>query len=341
MAITVLVVDDSPTVRAYLRSLLEEDGEIEVVGEATDGNLAVAACARLQPQVVTMDLVMPSSGVDAVRRIMEENPTPIVVVSALAEYEKDLTVYEALAAGALSVVRRPPSHRHPEFAERYRELLDAVKTAAGITLVRRKRTGVTVKSAAPPEPGSRLQLVGIGASTGGPAAILKLLQGLPKAFAPSIAIVQHITPGFTSGLVEWLNGSSPLPVRLAKPGIRLPWRGAVVAPDGAHLTIRHGTVYLEKTAPRNGHRPSVDLLFESMADWNPRACTGILLTGMGEDGANGLRRLHSLGGHTLIQTEETCVVFGMPGTAWRMGAAEHALSPGAIAHALTGLAAAA
>jgi len=341
MAITVLVVDDSATVRAYLRSLLEEDREIQVVGEATDGHLAVAACALLQPQVVTMDLVMPSSGVDAVRRIMEENPTPIVVVSALAEDEKDLTVYEALAAGALAVVRRPPSHRHPEFAERHRELLDAVKTAAGITLVRRKRTGVTVKSAAPPEPGSRLQLVGIGASTGGPAAIMKVLQGLPKVFAPSIAIVQHITPGFTSGLVEWLNGSSPLPVRLAKAGMRLPWQGAIVAPDERHLTIRHGTVYLEQTAPRNGHRPSVDPLFESMADWKPRACAGVLLTGMGEDGANGLRRLRSLGGHTVIQTEETCVVFGMPGTAWRLGAAEHALSPDAIAQALTGLAEAA
>jgi two-component system chemotaxis response regulator CheB len=341
MAITVLVVDDSPTVRAYLRSLIEEDREIQVVGEATDGNLAVAACALLQPQVVTMDLVMPSSGVDAIRQIMEENPTPIVVVSALAEYEKDLTVYEALAAGALSVVRRPPSRRHPEFAARHRELLDAVKTAAGITLVRRKRAGVRPKPAARAERDSSLQLVGIGASTGGPAAIMKLLQGLPKAFAPSIAIVQHITPGFTSGLVEWLNGSSPLPVRLAKTGMRLPWHGALVAPDDSHLTIRHGTVYLDQTAPRNGHRPSVDPLFESMADWKPRACVGILMTGMGEDGARGLRRLRTLGGHTVIQTEETCVVFGMPGTAWRMRAAEHALSPDAIAHALTGMAEAA
>lgn len=339
MAITVLVVDDSPTVRAYLRSLLEEDHEIKVVGEAADGNLAVAACAMLRPQVVTMDLVMPSSGVEAVRRIMEDNPTPIVVVSALAEFEKDMTVYEALASGALSVVRRPPSQRHPEFAERHRELLEAVRTAAGITLVRRKRVGV--KRAASTVGGSGLQLVGIGASTGGPAAIMKLLQDLPKDFEPSIAIVQHITAGFTGGLVEWLNSGSPLPVRLAKAGTGLPWHGALVAPDGAHLTIRHGTVYLEQTAPRNGHRPSVDALFESMADWKPGACAGVLMTGMGDDGAQGLRRLRTLGGHTVIQTEETCVVFGMPGTAWRLGAAERALSPGAIAHALTGLAEAA
>jgi len=339
--ISVLVVDDSATVRSYLRSLLEEDPELRVVGEAADGKVAVAACARLRPQVVTMDLIMPRSGVEAIRRIMDETPTPIVIVSALAEYEKDRTVFEALSAGALSVVRRPPSQRHPHFATRQRELLDAVKTAAGITLVRRRRPQPAAVKAVTVPAAAGTRLVGIGASTGGPAAVMTLLQGLPKDFSPSVLLVQHMTPGFTAGLVEWLNAGSPLPVRLATAGTRLPWQGALVAPDGHHLTIRHDVLYLEAGKPRGGHRPSVDVLFESMADWDPRACVGVLLTGMGEDGAEGLHRLRRLGGRTFIQTEESCVVFGMPGTALRLGAAERALSPAGIAQALAGLAEAA
>lgn len=338
--IRVLVVDDSPTIRAHVRGLLEEHPDIQVVGEATDGKLAVSACKTLRPDVVTMDLVMPHSGVEAIQRIMDEVPTPIVIVSALASQDHDATVFDGLAAGAVAVVRRPPSRTDPEFGANCRELLHSVRTVAGISLVRRfkpaLRTNGTVEPAMSP-----LTLVGVGASTGGPAAVMELLCGLPGDFGPSIALVQHMTPGFVLGLVEWLGSRTPLPVRLAESGIRLPWRGVLVAPDGVHLTIDKGMVRLESTPARDGQRPSVDTLFESMAGWHPRACAGVLLSGMGRDGAEGLARLRQVGGRTMVQSEETCVVFGMPGTALRMGAAEVVLRPSGLAEALVGLARAA
>jgi len=337
--ISVLIVDDSPTVRAHVRSLLEEDPDILVIGEAAGGSAAVGACANLRPQVVTMDLIMPfGGGVQAIREIMHEIPTPIVVVSALAEDDSNQTVFEALAAGALMVVRRPPSRRHPDYEERRRDLLDAVKAVAGIALVGRWTTAMPQPQLAPPaRPHSLSKLVGIGASTGGPAALREIIQQLAADFAPSIAIVQHMTPGFTAGFAEWLASGSRVPVRLAESGMSVPWKGVVVAPDHAHLAIRHGVISLEPTPARNGHRPSVDELFESMADWNSARCIGVLMTGMGEDGAQGLARLRRAGGRTIIQTEETSVVFGMPGAALRAGAAERALSPAGIAVALAAL----
>ncbi len=338
--IRVLVVDDSSTIRVFMRALLEEDLEVSVIGEAPDGELALSACKMLRPDVVTMDLVMPRGGVTAIQRIMEEVPTPIVIVSALASQANDTTVFDGLAAGAVAVVRRPPSKTHPEFGAHCRELLRAVKTVAGISLVRRRQPSIRTKDEAE-MPSSPLMLVGVGASTGGPAAVMELLRSLPKDFAPSIALVQHMTPGFGLGLVEWLGSGSPLPVRLAASGIRLPWRGTLVAPDGVHLTVDKGMIRLTSTPAREGQRPSVDELFNSMAGWRPRACAGVLLSGMGRDGAEGLARLRELGARTMVQSEETCVVFGMPGVALQMGAAEVVLRPSGLAETLATLARAA
>lgn len=336
--IKVLLVDDSPTVRAHIRGLLEDDSGIEVVGDAADGNQAVIACKELRPDVVTMDLVMPHGGVQAIRRIMADLPTPILVVSALADQANDPTVFESLAAGALMVVRLPAARTHPEFGARRQELVNAVRTVAGLALVRRAEPARSTNGRAPLTR-MPLTLVGVGASTGGPAAVLELLRSLPEDFTPAIALVQHITPGFVSGFVQWLGTQNPLPVRLAEPGIRVPWRGVLVAPDGLHMTIRNGSVHLEATPADGGLRPSADTLLRSMAGWNPRACAGVLLSGMGQDGAAGLARLRELGGRTLVQSEDTCVVFGMPGAAIKMGAAELVLGPSAIGRTLVTLAA--
>jgi two-component system chemotaxis response regulator CheB len=170
---------------------------------------------------------------------------------------------------------------------------------------------------------------------------MELLRGLPEDFAPSIALVQHMTPGFEPGLVEWLGTGSALPVRLAVSGMRLPWRGTLVAPDGVHLTVDKGMVRLTSAPARQGQRPSVDTLFDSMSGWRPRACAGVLLSGMGSDGAEGLARLREQGGRTMVQSEETCVVFGMPGAALNLGAAEVVLRPSALAAKLIALARAA
>jgi two-component system chemotaxis response regulator CheB len=338
--IRVLVVDDSSTIREFMRAILEEDPEIAVVGEAPDDGRALSGCKMLRPDVVTMDLVMPGGGVAAIRRIMEEVPTPIVIVSALASQANDTTVFDGLAAGALAAVRRPPSSSHPEFGAHRGELIRAIKTVAGISLVRRRQLSIRANDEAR-SPASSLILVGVGASTGGPAAVMELLQSLPKDFAPSIALVQHLTPGFELGLVEWLGSGSHLPVQLAAAGMRLPWRGTLVAPDGVHLTIDKGMIKLTSTPAREGQRPSVDELFDSMAAWRPRACAGVLLSGMGRDGAEGLARLRELGGRTMVQSEETCVVFGMPGVALEMGAADVVLRPSGLAEKLAAMARAA
>jgi two-component system chemotaxis response regulator CheB len=166
---------------------------------------------------------------------------------------------------------------------------------------------------------------------------MELLRGLPATFRPAIALVQHLTPGFSGSLAEWLASGSKIPVRMATEGMRLPWTGVVLAPDGFHLVIDRGVVRLSSAPLKQGQRPSVDVLFESMADWHPRACVGVLLSGMGRDGADGLEMLRKRGGLTIAQSEETCAVFGMPGVAIEMGAAEMVLRPSAIADALASM----
>jgi len=338
--IRVLVVSDPSMPEVSVRGPLEAERDIAVVGEVPDGESALKACKKLRPDVVTMDLVMRRGGVTAIQRIMNEVPTPIVIVSALAGDANDTAAFDGLAAGAVAVVRCPPPRTDSEFDAYCRELLHAVKTVAGVSLVRRRQPSMRTIGGTK-QASSRLALVGIGASTGGPAAVMELLRGLPKDFAPSIALVQHMTSGFELGLVEWLGSGSPLPVRLAVSGMRLPWRGALVAPDGVHLTVDRGIVRLTSTPVREGQRPSVDALFESMAGWHPRACAGVLLSGMGRDGAEGLARLRELGGRTMVQSEETCVVFGMPGAALQLGAADVVLRPSGLAETLAAMAVAA
>jgi len=334
--IRVLIVDDSPTIRAHLRRVIESDADFTVEAEAADGDTAVAQSARLRPDVVTMDLLMPHDGVSAIRQIMSENPTPIVIVSSLADELADPNVFEGMAAGALAVVRRPPASADPDFGERREELLETLRSVAGLALVRRNPSDRSGRRKAWSHP-ANMELVGVGASTGGPAAVRELLSSLPVDFRPSILLVQHITAGFVTSLTQWLQRGSSLPVELARDGIKLPWHGVLVGPDDAHLTIAHGRVRLEPGPARNGHRPSVDCLFESMAAWRPRSSAGILMTGMGEDGAAGLGRLREKGGRTMVQDAETSVVFGMPGSALRLGAASLALPPRGLAKSLVAM----
>jgi len=334
--IRVLVVDDSPTIRAHLRRVIESDPEFVVQAEAADGEAAVVESERLRPDVITMDLLMPAAGVRAIRRIMSADPRPIVIVSSLADEGTDPTLFEGLAAGALTAVRRPPALSDPDFSAGRQELLDTLRSVAGLALIKRqprRRSGSpTMQSAA-----VKLELVGVGASTGGPAAVKELLSGLPGDFVPSMLLVQHISPGFAASLADWLSKGSPVPVELARDGMTLPWPGVLVGPDGAHLTIVDGRVRLDPGPARNGHMPSVDCLFESMAAWRPSASAGILLTGMGEDGAAGLGRLRDRGGNTMVQDAESSVVFGMPGSALKLGAASLSLPPHGLAKALVAM----
>lgn len=340
--IRVLVVEDSPTMRDLMVHLLAGDARFEVVGTAADGEEAVRAVERLRPDVVTMDFHLPKlDGLGATRRIMETRPTPIVVVSSSAARDEVAGTFRALEAGALAIVDKPALAA----GEVAKKLLETVRLMAEVKVVRRwpQRAHPAAAPAAAPASTAAPRLVAIGASTGGPQVLQAILAGLPAAFPLPIAIVQHISPGFTDGFAEWLGHSAAVPVRVASHGMPLAAGCAYVAPEGAHLLVAAdasggGTLLLAADAPQNGHRPSVSRLFAAVADGFGAAAVGVLLSGMGRDGAAELKRMHGRGATTIVQSPETSVVPGMPGEAIKLGAASLVLAPEQIAETLGRLA---
>jgi two-component system chemotaxis response regulator CheB len=345
--IRVLLVDDSRSVRAVLRRFFSRAPDIEVVGEAQDGEQAVATVLATEPHAVLMDLQMPVlDGYDAIERIMAERPTPIVVLSSRANRDQMGTAFEAIRRGALEVLPKPEDpDSWRQLAERLPETLRAV-TAARLRPRRRRRppamaeTGTEPAVPPPISPGELapgpLRWVAIGASTGGPAAIREFLEEVPLRPPVSVLVVQHIAAGFELGFADWLGKELPLDVRLAQDG-EVPPPGAVrLAPSGAHLLLApSGELHLDSRTPaRGGHRPSVDSLFLSCAASCPAQVAGILMTGMGADGAEGLAALRRAGGVTLVQDEASSVVFGMPRAGLEWGAAAVSLPPRDLARAV-------
>lgn len=345
--VRVLVVEDSPVMRELLVHLLGADPGIEVAGFAHDGEEALEAVREKKPDVVTMDFHMPKlNGLDATRRIMETHPTPIVIVSGSSAREEVTSAFRLLEAGALAVVEKPRGPGHPGHEAAARELVQTVKTMAEVKVVRRWARREAPLPAAPAPRSVRIEaaaaearLVAIGASTGGPIVIKTILAGLPANFAVPILIVQHIASGFTDGFVEWLGQASGFPVHVASDAAHPLPGHAYVAPDGFHMKLRHdGAIALNRDAPENGHRPSVSCLFRSVAAVLGRNAIGVLLTGMGKDGAEELMLMRHKGAVTIAQDRETSVVHGMPGEAVSLEAASYVLSPDEIAAALAGLA---
>lgn len=334
--IGVLVVDDSPSVRAVLRRFFSRTRDIRVVGEAADGEQAVQMVIDLQPQVVVMDLQMPVlDGYAATERIMAVRPTPIVVLSSRANRNQMQTAFEAMRRGALEVLPKPEDTASwQQLAE---SLPETVRTVALAQTAPRAARRPRIAQPAPLVHSSQeLRWVAIGASTGGPAAIRELLDEVPADAPVGFLIVQHIASGFELGFADWLNKELPLDVRLAQDGEALR-RGMVrLAPGGSHLLLEAGGVLrLDPDTPaRKGHRPAVDELFLSCAANGPREVAGVLMTGMGADGVEGLLALRQAGGITLVQDEASCVVFGMPRVALEKGAADVALPPRALARTL-------
>lgn len=341
--IKVLIVEDSPTVREFLTQLLSSDPELLVVGSARDGEQALTAVERLRPDLVTMDIHMPNmDGFEATRRIMESRPLPIVIVTGSADPKEVATSFLAMEAGALAVLNRPYSIDHAEHNRSVQELIGTIKAMAEVKVVRRwsrDRFNSTRPLAAPRLKASgEIELVAIGASTGGPPVLQAILSGLPRDFPAAVVVVQHIATGFVGGFVEWLAQSSAVPVRLAEDGERLEPARAYVAPDGAHLTVSAtGRVVLASDPPVNGLRPSVSRLFRSVAGaFGPRAI-GVLLTGMGRDGAEELKLMRDAGAFTIAQDEASSIVYGMPREAVQLDAAVEVLAPQEIAAALSDL----
>jgi two-component system chemotaxis response regulator CheB len=338
--IRVVVADDSPTMRELLVALVDSAPNMHVVGTGANGEEALRLTRRLKPDVVTLDVRMPRmDGLEATRRIMQECPTPIVIVSgSILRSDVDLTL-EALRAGALTVVRKPGLAD----ATACHDLIEALRLMAGVPVVHRwRRAESSLPRPAlvrPPAPRIYPDIIGIAASTGGPAALATVLKALPADFALPMLVVQHVTRGFTGGLAEWLAGETRLRVRLAQQG-HAPRPGEVLlAPDDRHLEItRQGTLQLSQAAPYKGLRPSANVLFESLAAAYGARATGVILTGMGDDGADGLLALHRAGGRIYAQNEASCVVYGMPREAVLRGAVDEELPLKAIASVLAALA---
>jgi len=344
--INVLLVEDSATVRAYLRDLVAGQPDMLVVGEAFDGLDGVQKTKRLRPDVVVMDIHMPRlDGVEAIRKIMAEQPTSIVIFCARSDAAGVSRSFEGLKAGALALVEKPNVVSGREQCQTGQELVQRLRVLSGIRPVRRRAprsaggatpapaarrlggsetprvTPGTLADAPPARRPTRVDLLAIGASTGGPAALAAVLKGLDRQRVPPIVIAQHIMAGFTAGMADWLGTEVGMPVRVAAPG-QLPLRGvAYLAPDDRSLTLDSSGRLRCPNKPTDGIRPSVDLLFESAADaLGPRA-VGVLLTGMGDDGAAGMATLRRRGAWTIAQSAEGCVVFGMPKAAIERGAA--------------------
>ncbi len=318
-SIRVLVVDDSPTMANTLTALLTEEPRIEVVGRAGDGNRAVQLARLLRPDVITMDLLLPGlDGPAAIAAIMSQAPARILVVSAVAEQRGVDLGFQAMSAGALELIGKPSVTSGEELRKWGRDLAHSVCLMAEVPVIsRRPRTGVT-----PPLPtGARVDVFGVVASTGGPPALADLLAKLPKDFPVPLLVAQHITVGFTQGMVRWLSQVTPLPVDIAKDGERLE-PGRVYFPlDGHDLLVdASGLARLQRS--RGGPCPNGDVLLNSLAAVFGRRSGGVVLTGMGEDGARGLLAIRNAGGVTFSQDEASSVVFGMPRAALELKATD-------------------
>jgi two-component system, chemotaxis family, protein-glutamate methylesterase/glutaminase len=322
--VRVLVVDDSALMRKLIPKILERDDSIEVVGTAMDGNFGLKKIEDLKPQVVTLDLEMPGlNGIDTLKQIMRHWRLPVIVVSSHSTAGASITL-KALALGAFDFVAKPKdvAARMPEIAD---ELIRKIQAAA-------QSTGVQTQFLLGDTPGGRTRkpqplapthIVAIGVSTGGPSALQYLFSHLPVDFSGSILVVQHMPDGFTELFAKRLDECCPIRVKEARPGDLLVAGRALICPGNRHMKVKKlplgNVVVMADDDPVNGHRPSVDVLFHSVAEkFGPQAM-GVLMTGMGEDGATGLGEIMAAGGFTVAQSQETCVVFGMPKAAIERG----------------------
>lgn len=339
--INVLVAEDSKVTRILLVHLLESDPLIRVIGAVSDGQAALDFVKENKPDVVLMDIHMPRlDGFEATRWIMETQPVPIVICSATTDTKDTVTAFRSMEAGAVACIEKPVGREHADFEEMATNLVQTVKLMSEVRVVRRwprsrparVPSGLSMELKPAPAP---IELIGIGASTGGPPLLQTILAGLPKDFPVPILIVQHIAHGFLPGLAEWLDQTTGFRVHVASYGSR-PLTGHVyLAPDDFHMGIStSGQIRLTKEAPENGLRPAVSYLFRSLAEVCGRNALGVLLSGMGKDGAAELKLMKDQGAITIAQDYESSVVHGMPGAAIELGGATHVLPAEKIPDAL-------
>jgi two-component system chemotaxis response regulator CheB len=331
--IRVLLAEDSPSQRELMAWALADSGEFEVVGCAVNGMEAVEMTAALRPDIVLMDCHMPVlDGIGATREIMRRCPVPILVASASFAPTDVHPGLEAVREGALAIVPKLPGVSSANFDAVARELFLTLRLMSEVKVVRRLPPRARREVGARTEVSGRIRIVALGASTGGPPVILEILRGLGSNFSAPVLVVQHMANGFTRGFASWLARGSGLPVEIASDAtLALPGH-VYVGPEGCHLGInRQGRLTLSDDPPKNGFRPSVSHLFHAVAEAFGPCALAVLLTGMGDDGAEGLADVARYGGITVAQDRETSVVFGMPAAALKLGAAQRLLAPADMA----------
>ncbi|NMO95183.1 chemotaxis response regulator protein-glutamate methylesterase [Paenibacillus lemnae] len=335
--IKVLVVDDSLFMRRYIKQLAEEDGAIEVIGTARNGNEGIRMVMDLRPDVVTMDVEMPGmNGLTALSKIMEELPTRVLMISSMTREGADSTI-QALQSGAVDFIAKP-SGLGPDMEGIKQEIISKIKAAARTPLsslisARRKNRVNQVTGTCPKTARGACkfdQIIAIGTSTGGPKALETVLGGLPEGYPHPVLIVQHMPEKFTASLAERLNRNCRIVVKEAISGERLEGGTAYIAPGGYHMSVRvtqgKYEIIISQEEPLNRFRPSVDMLFYSVAALSNLQRHFILMTGMGSDGAKGMSYAKRHGAaSTIVEAQETCVVFGMPRIAIQLGCVDHIL----------------
>lgn len=331
--IRVLVIEDSVTVRKRICEVLGADSAFEVVGEAGDGKRGIELCATLKPDLIMMDMMLPvMNGLAATEYIMAHHPTPILIVSSSTNRGDLFKTYDALAAGAVDVLEKPSGDELDGVWEA--KLVALSKLVARIKVITHLRARIDARSSTiPPNVATPLsskkgvEVVIIGASTGGPSALVTVLRSLPHDFALPILVVLHIGESFGHALADWLDSQSNRRVAYAEEGVLIADQAGTVmmAPPDYHMVVREGRVHLNRDPERHSCRPSVDVLFESAARYYGGSVAACLLTGMGRDGALGMKDVRQSGGVTIAQNEASSVIYGMPREAFLIGGVEHVL----------------
>ena len=333
--IRILIADDSLLVRTILRDALNASGDMNVIGEAGNGAEAAHLAEVLKPDIVIMDILMPvMGGLEATETIMANSPVPILILSSTLD-EKDVKLaFTAIKKGALDVMGKPSLNGTASQEEFFSRLLERIRLLSRIKVIHHiQRSKIPVLPVS--VKGSLRKILAIGASTGGPKAVMTIVKSLPSGFRGSVFIVQHISSGFAKGFAHWLDLESRIPVRLAKSG-DIPVSGeALVAPTDCQMILDRGAIRLLDEPAVNSCRPSIDVFFNSIAPDKGLDTVGVLLTGMGRDGAQGLSKLKENGAFTIVQDEKSCAVFGMPKAAIALGAADEVLNIDAIPDAIS------
>jgi two-component system, chemotaxis family, protein-glutamate methylesterase/glutaminase len=323
--IRLLIVDDSLLMHKVLSDLVQADKNIQIVGTARDGEEALLKVASLHPDVVTMDIEMPKmNGLTAVRRIMDSNPTPVVMVSSLTQREALITL-KALEFGAVDYVPKPSGQISLNMDSVREELITKIRTAASANISPNKANAEPEQEAAPAEFRGD-HIISIAASTGGPPAVTKVLTSLP-ADSPPILITQHMPKGVTKLFAEGLNERCKFTVKEAQEGDHIQERLALVAPGGFHMVVtKEHKIHLTADPPVNYVRPAADVMMFSMAEVYGAKNVGVVLTGMGSDGAKGIKAIKECGGYTIAQDQASSVVYGMPNVAFQTGCVDKVAS---------------